>query len=380
MSDMIKRALLALALATTAAAQTADTRRATNIEAILAFPDFFHGRPVMLVGTLATSDAGELRLTENTAAIRIVYKGHVSDGLSEVRGQFFDVGRIKPDDPRVQTLDLRNAFHLDPESGTWPKPGEITAVFANTIAPASRPDAPSIRAIALNPARYLDQRVTITGQYAGRNLFGDLPDAPGRTQWDFVLRSSDAAIWVTNMRPKTKEFDLALDRRIDTGRWLSVSGTVQQRRGLVWVQAEAGSLAAAKAPTETHDEASEPVATVPAGPPPEVVFSAPTQDETDVSQGASIRIQLSRDIDPATLKGNIRVGYVGAETVERGEPVTPKTEYTPTWSAVNRELVLKFGRPLERFRTVKVELTDGIKGTDGQALRPWTLTFQTGGS
>ena len=35
------------------------------------------------------------------------------------------------------------------------------------------------------------------GQFAGRNLLGDLPDAPAQSQWDFVLRSADAAIWVT---------------------------------------------------------------------------------------------------------------------------------------------------------------------------------------
>ena len=102
--------------------------------------------------------------------------------------------------------------------------------------------------------------------------------------------------------------------------------------------------------------------------------------ETDVSQNTPVRIQLSRDIDPATLKGNIHVSYLQSETVERGEPVTPTAAFTPVWSQMNRELELKFSTPLERFRTVKIKLTDGIKGTDGQPLKPWTLTFQTGGS
>ncbi len=375
------RALVLTGLAAIAAAQPSDARRATSIDALIAFSDFFHGRPVILVGDIATRENGELRLAQDTASVRIVFKGHVTDGLSEVRGQYFDVGRIKPDDPRVQTLDLKNAFHVDPESGSWPRPGEMTAVFANSVSPASRPDAPSLRAIALSPGRYLDQKVTIVGQYAGRNLFGDLPDAPGRSQWDFVLRSSDAAIWVTNIRPKTKDFDLALDRRMDTGKWLQVTGIVQERRGIEWVQADPGTLAAAKPPSETTTEApSEPAVRVPAAPPPEVVFSAPTQDETDVSQGASVRIQLSRDIDPATLKGNVHVRYVKSETVERGEPVTPTASFTSVWNQMNRELELKFDQPLERFRTVEVELTDAIKGTDGQPMRPWKLTFQTGGS
>ena len=35
---------------------------------------------------------------------------------------------------------------------------------------------------------------------------------------------------------------------------------------------------------------------------------------------------------------------------------------------------------LERFRTLKIDLVDGILGTDGQPLKPWTLTFALGGS
>ena len=131
---------------------------------------------------------------------------------------------------------------------------------------APPPPAPSIRAIVLNPSRYLDQKVTITGQYSGRNLLGDLPDAPAKSRYDFVLRSADAAIWVINMRPKPgegKEFELALDSRIDTGRWLQVRGTMQQGRGLQWLDAEAGHAGAREA--ADRDDATEEPIRVPAG-------------------------------------------------------------------------------------------------------------------
>jgi hypothetical protein len=81
----------------------------------------------------------------------------------------------------------------------------VTAIIASAITPAAVPPAPTIRAIVLNPARYLDQKVTITGQYSGRNLLGDQPDAPAKSRYDFVLRSADAALWVVNMRPKMKD-------------------------------------------------------------------------------------------------------------------------------------------------------------------------------
>jgi Bacterial Ig-like domain len=326
---------------------------------------------------VTTGNNGDVRVADETGSVRVVVKGGAPDGLDEIRGEFWDIGRMKADEPRLANLDLRATFHIDPES-PWPKSGEVLAILATAVTPAPSPPAPTIRAIVLNPSRYLDQKVTVTGQYAGRNLLGDLPDAPAKSRYDFVLRSADAAIWISNMRPKTKEFELSLDSRIDTGRWLQITGTVQHGRGLQWLDAEAGTLAAAKAPAETTDV--EPPIRVPAAPPPEVIFSAPTQGETDVSMGTSVRIQVSRDIDPATLKGHVRVAYLESQTRERGELVTPAAEFIVQYNAANRVIEIRFTKPLERFRTLKVELTEGILGTDQQPLKPWTLTFDTGGA
>jgi len=372
--------LLTLAAAASLSAQVA-TRRATNLAALLAYPGFYHGRPIVIVGKVALDPGGQLRVSDDDGSVHLVFKGNAPDGLDEVRGEFWDVGRMKADDNRLTTYDLRATFKMDPE-GAWPRPGEVTAVIATAVAPAALPPAPTIRAIVLNPTRYLEQKVTITGQYSGRNLLGDLPDAPAKSRYDFVLRSADAALWVANMRPKMKDasgkdIELALDARIDTGRWLNVRGTVRQVRGLVLLDADAGSLTLARPPTETPVE--QPIV-VPAGPPPEVIFSAPTQDETDVSIGTTVRIQLSRDIDPATLKGKIRVHYLEAQSAERGEPVTPAAEFTFQYSGANRVVELHFAKPLERFRTIKIDLLEGILGTDAQPLKPWTLTFSVGGS
>ena len=111
---------------------------------------------------------------------------------------------MKPDDPRLGGYDLRATFNIDPDA-PWPRPGEVTAIIATAVAPASPPQRRRSARIVLNPSRYLDQKVTITGQFSGRNLLGDLPDAPAKSRYDFVLRSADAAIWVINMRPKCKD-------------------------------------------------------------------------------------------------------------------------------------------------------------------------------
>jgi Bacterial Ig-like domain len=371
---MLKRLLFILiATAASLSAQTTG-RRATNLAALLAYPGFFHGRPIMLVGDVASDQRGRARVSDADGSIRLIAKSSPPDGLLEIRGEFWDLSRLNPDDPRLTAYDLRTTFDLDPDR-PWPKAGEVTAIIVASAVPATPPPAPSIRAIVLNPSRYLDQKVTITGQFSGRNLTGDLPDAPGKSRYDFVLRSADAAIWVINMRPRGKDFDLALDARIDTNRWLTLRGTVQQGRGLQWLDAEAGSLALAKPPTETPVEEA---VRVPPGPPPEVVFSAPTEDETDVSTTTTVRVQFSRDIDPASLKGQVRVSYLAAQSAERGEPDTPRVDFSTQYNNANRVLEIRFAKPLERFRTIKVELLDGIVGTDGQALQPWTLTFVLG--
>ena len=42
-------------------------------------------------------------------------------------------------------------------------------------------------------------------------------------------------------------------------------------------------------------------------------------------------------------------------------------------------LEIVFEEPLERFRTIRVILGEGIMGTDGLPLKPYTLTFTLGG-
>jgi hypothetical protein len=353
-------------------------RRATNIAALKAHPAFYNLRPVVIVGKVAVANNGDVVMTDEGGSMRILSKGAVPDGLVEVRGEFWDIGRMNAGDPRLAAYDLPRTFHVDPEAA-WPRPGQVTAIVASAVAETTAAAAPTIRAMVLSPSRYLDQKVTVTGQFGGRNLLGDLPDAPAKSRYDFVVRSADAAIWVTNLRPKGKDFELALDARLDTGRWVEVSGTLQQGRGLQWLDATGGTIKVVKPPAPTETSTQESAIRVPAAPAPEVIFSTPTQDETDVQLTTTIRIQFSRDVSPASLKGHIRVKYDDEETKLRGEPDTPLIEFTTQYLPANRVLELKFAAPLERFRAVHVEILDGIVGTDQQKVAPWKLDFLTGG-
>lgn len=363
----MKRLLLLLLLvAVSASAQTDATRRATNTDALAAYPSFFHLRPVVVVGDLKLLDTGELRLTTDDVSVRVVYEGSTPDGLTEVRGEFWDLGKFNADEPRLAGYDLRRTFGIDPE-GPWPRSGQVTALVASAVTKAETPSAPSIRNIVLHPSRYLEQKVTVVGQFGGRNLLGELPDAPAQSRWDFVVRSADAALWVTNLRPRGKDFELALDTRIDTGRWIEVSGTLRQGRGLQWLDAgDGGSIAIAQPP---RDVPAQPAIRVPAAPPPEVVFSAPTGGETDVLPTTNVRIQFSRDMDPSTFRNRIRVRYANA--------AAPAITFTTNYLPGTRVLEIRFTAPLERFNGVIVELQEGILGTDKQPLAPWQLRFDT---
>jgi Bacterial Ig-like domain len=164
-----------------------------------------------------------------------------------------------------------------------------------------------------------------------------------------------------------------VNSRLDTRRWLEVSGVVQENRGLVWLVAEELK--------ETSPEAEKaPETIVSAAPiPPEVLFSAPTNDETDVPLNSKVRVQFSRDINPDTLKGHVRIAYSGAQATERGEPQAPGLQALLNYNRGTRVLEIVFSEPLERFRTITIQLGEDIIGTDGQPLKPFTLTFTLGG-
>jgi hypothetical protein len=366
--------LFVLVLAAAVSAQPG-VRRATNVAALVSHPAFYHLRPIVVIGAVTLQDDGDMRVGDDDGSVRVVFKGTPPEGPAEVRGEFWDLGRLNADDPRLAGYDLRTTFRIDPE-GAWPRPGQVLAIVASGMMAASLPTVPSVRNVVLFPTRFLDQTITITGQFAGRNLLGDLPDAPGQSRYDFVLRSADAAMWVTNIRPRGRDFELSLDARIDTGRWLEVSGTLQQGRGLQWLNADAGSLKLTQAPKDLTEDS--PIR-VPAAPPPEVVFSTPTDGETDVLTATTVRIQFSRDINPATLRGNIRVTYTDADPADPRSAVEP-AEFSTQYLPGTRVLQLRFAAPLAPFKTVRVELLEAVMGADGQSLKPWTLMFQTGAS
>jgi hypothetical protein len=354
------------------------TRRAATIDALLTYPGFYHAQPVLVRGELRDVETRPT-LAAGGSSLRLLSREHLPGaGSYDVRGEALDVARLSQDDPRLSGVDLRS-LGIDP-SDRWPQQGEVVVLRTTSFEPAQPLSAPSIRALALDPWRYEDQHVTVAGQFRGRNLFGDLPQAPAPEKKDskgqFVLKSGDAALWVLGRQPKGRGFELDPDSRIDSRRWLEVSGVVHFARGLVWIEAQDLKETEARADTGP----AEPPLPPPPPVPPEILFSAPAQDETDVPLDTHVRIQFSRDLAVDTLRGKIAVHYSAKESQERGEPQPPRIEVSVSYDPPTRALDIAFTTPPERFRTVIVELLDGITGTDGAPLKPWTLSFTLGGS
>lgn len=356
-------AALLLLVVSGALAQPA-ARRFTTLDAVRQYPGYFHLQPVVVRGEFA--EAGDrVMLRSDEHEMRVLLNGtRRLDGAVEVRAQVIDVGRLEPGDPRVA------GFRATDEE-RWPRPGEELILNVASASAAQPSSSPSLRALALEPWKFEGQTVTLVGQFRGRNLFGDVPDAPGKSRYDFVLKAADAAVWVTGLRPRGKDFDLNVDRRVDTGQWLEISGLVSYQRGLVSIEGK--KLTAARAPNLTPEPPEVVTPALPAEP-VDVIFTTPTEGETDVAPDTTIRVQFSRSIDPATLKGRIRIGYFTSEPTAQAPTIDVQTSYDPA----TRALHLKFSRPLESFRTLRLELLEGIKAFDGGPVRPWRLTFSVG--
>ena len=351
-------------------------RRAATIQALKLYPNFYNGQPVVVRATLDRGDARATLVDGDDSLPAFAKQGIGGSGVQEIRGEVWDIGRMAQDDSRFMGYDMRAVLGSD-LSASWPKPGQVIALNVTSVAEAETLAAPSVRNLALAPSRYVDQRVTVKGQFRGRNLFGDQPQAPpgadGRRE--FVIRAADAAVWVTGKPPKGHGFNFDINSRLDSKRWVEVSGVVKWERGLVSIVADDIDETSPQA-----EAAPEQVTVAPYIEPPEVLFSAPTMDETDVPLNTKVRIQFSRDLDTSTIKGHIQVNYSMRQARERGEPEPPPVTVRIGYNPGARVMELTFDPPLDRFRIVEVRLTDGIMGTDGTKMKPWTLTFTTGGS
>jgi hypothetical protein len=369
--------VIAVALCTVRSPELAaqPTRRVpTTLSGLAAYPTFYHRQPVVVRAT-AEGDLRDVFIIDGEHRVRVLNVAPPAPGQSElleIDGTFWDIGRLPPDDPRLAQHPIRQLaqrlFNKD-----WPGSGELRLLIADDTRRARDTEGTTIRTLTLEPARHRDQTVTVIGRFRGRNLYGDLPEAPGTSRTDFVLRSGAAAVWVVGKEPKGDGFDLDVMARVDTNRWLQVTGVVTGTDRLVEIDAEEITLAErpdTAAPTATLTEDRTEV-----GPSPEVIFSAPTQDEISVPTDTLIRVQFSRDMDADSFDGHVDITYLGAD-----QGTEDALEFEADYQPRNRVLNISFAEPLLPYSTLVVTLEDSILASDGAALTAHTLRFSTGGS
>jgi hypothetical protein len=359
-------------------------RTATTIAALRASPVFFHGKQFAALGSVVDArglyrlepigTAGSPDATPDVSSkpMYVFWRDRPTRTEGELRGEFWDLGRLTEGDSRFASVDFRPLLESVTQ-GRWPGRDQVFVVLNASLVEATLPQAATLRAIALAPERYENRSASISGRFRGRNLFADIAtplQTPGK--WDFVLQSADAAVWVTGLRPRGRGFELDPGARVDTGRWVQVTGMVRRDGSRVWV--EAREIELSKPTEDTAVEVELPP--TPAEPPPTVVFSTPVPAETDVEIGAVVRVQFSRDMDARSFKDRIRVSYQAPPAA--GAPVGTPPTFAFAYNVGTRGIELKFSKPLERFQTVKVELLEGITALGGDPLQPWNLTFTTG--
>src|SRR5688572_1514822 len=342
------------------------TRLATTLAAIQRYPVFYHDKAITIIGTAVEADGGALAalaIEPPKQFIIVPQSGRVPGRLLELRGRLFDIGRFASDDSRLPPLDLPRVIKAV-SGDRWPARGQLLILHGATWSDRDAQPAATLRNLALIPERFQGQTVTMRGRFRGRNLLGDLPAWPRRSEWDFVIQTADAAVWVVGKRPRGDGFDLAPTSRAQTGRWLEVTGRVEIVDDLPVIVAERLRTA------EPIDDAEPADVPPPPQPPAIVVFSAPAQDEAEIARDVVVRLQFSRPIQPASLEPNIKIRY--AEGV---------TETLPKWTVTYRPgpiaVEIRFAESLAAGVGVVVEVGAGVQSPDGIGVTPMTLRFTT---
>lgn len=128
----------------------------------------------------------------------------------------------------------------------------LTVLSLTDLTPLDKHAAPAELAknIAADPERYAGKKVTVVGQFRGRNLFGDLPTTSQRDPSDWVLKDGESAIWVTGKSPRGKGWALDPAYKADSSKWLQVVGKAEVANGIVYLRASQVVLASAPKPLE----------------------------------------------------------------------------------------------------------------------------------
>ena len=155
------------------------TRIATTAEALVASPVFFHGKQIVV--RRDASEAGPLWQLANTAKpIFVFWKERPSLAAdSEMRGEFWDLGRLQRDDSRFSAIDFTQLLEAAAH-GQWPPRDQVFVIMGATTVESPLPAEPTLRAVAIAPDHYANRAITVSAGSAAPTCSATCPQPAAR--------------------------------------------------------------------------------------------------------------------------------------------------------------------------------------------------------
>jgi Bacterial Ig-like domain len=285
-----------------------------------------------------------------------------------------------------KTVEVTGVFKASQRSQPDSSMGGVLAgyvTFWNILGPPEevkgeiKSETVSLESLVSRAGRFDGRTIRVYGRFRGKNLYGDLPSRSQRDSRDWVLKDDVYSVWVTGRKPKGSGFELDINMKRDTEKWIQVVGVPETIRGVTYLRAmqvvlgkPAGvdlAAAAPNAPLAPGDVAPLPAATPPPPPPPKppvVVFALPLDGEADVPSNGRFQIQFSKDMEEETFKGRVLIRY--APPVRPGDRAFDGAKLS--YDGGRRALTVDPGDVLRSGRVVEILLLPGIVDLDGQEL------------
>jgi hypothetical protein len=228
----------------------------------------YQDRHIRTRGWLDVLEVGRYyQLTDGIARVLVIVPPELGPELDRRAGTEIDargiVRRLRKKEYTKRGIDMDLIEH--PDLPVLPAPSSLFPPFSLTVLGFAEREGvsrgrrgsgegPGSAALLLAnpPATGKKQRIVLTGQFRGHNLFGDLPAATRRRPTDWVLRDGDTALWVTGKPPRGKGWSLDPEYKDDTVRWLQVSGTAEVVGGVLYLNAS--KLELVKPPQQASGE------------------------------------------------------------------------------------------------------------------------------
>jgi hypothetical protein len=204
--------------------------------------------------------------------------------------------------------------------------------------------------------------VRVIGKYRGANTFGDLPLNSRRTIGDWVIKDQTFAVWITGKSASGNGFELdPLSTRDLTSQWVAITGTVEDRKGFIYVRATKVELS--PPPTDTaRVVATAPVQSGARNFRPDISFTAPNEGLEELTRDQQIIVQFTKPMDEKSFVSRIQLRY--ADGTKATFPYLSVTYYADRGNSI----MIDPGTALLSGKTLECVLLAGIKDIDNQQL------------